>query len=95
MKILNVCLFILLLFIGYAALNGPNGFKERERIESQIISAKQKTQKLMYRNELMTRNIANLVDVSDLSLVEDLARTNLGMVKEDESFYRIIKDDEK
>ena len=87
-------LFALLLLVLLVALQvrlhvGSGGLKEVERLQ-QALEAQR-----VENEELRRRNAALAAEVEDLksgdAAVEERARTELGMVRQDETFYRVIE----
>lgn len=87
-------LFALLLLVLLVALQvrlhvGSGGLQEVERLQ-QALEAQR-----VENEELRRRNAALAAEVEDLksgdAAVEERARTELGMVRQDETFYRVIE----
>ena len=86
MKLVNISLVLLLLLIQYSAWFGKGGFFERKatREELEIQVKKNKT--------LTDRNLQIKAEVLDLKSgydeIEESARSELGMIKEGEIFFK-------
>ncbi len=87
-------LFALLLLVLLVALQvrlhvGSGGLQEVERLQ-QALEAQR-----VENEELRRRNAALAAEVEDLksgdAAVEERARSELGMVRQDETFYRVIE----
>ena len=89
MKWLWVLLVIFVLGLQYRLWVGENSFAELWAVTGQL-----KEQQLL-NYELKARNDALKAEVSDLKqgldAIEERARSELGMVKENETFYQLIK----
>ena len=88
MKIFAAVLAVIIGFLSYDVLNGRNGITQYRTVESQVETAKHKQIQLKQRNQALMDEISDLQQGS-LAL-EELARSELGMIKPDESFYRVI-----
>jgi cell division protein FtsB len=88
MRLLTLCLIVCLLLLQYRLWLGKNSVSDylslREDVSRQIAD----NLKLKQRNKLL------YADIDDLKLgleaVEERARNELGMIKEGETFFRII-----
>ncbi|QIZ75560.1 cell division protein FtsB [Ferrimonas lipolytica] len=88
---MRILLTLLLVLFGslqyrlwYGSNNLPDNWKLQEKIEQQLAGNAQ----LEQRNELLQREIEDLG--SGLEAVEERARNELGMIKENEQFFRVI-----
>ena len=93
MKPLHVLLLLLALLLAllqYKLWFGNGGQREVQALRMQV--AKQETQNiaLQQRNEALKAEVDNLK--SGEAAVEERARSELGMVKPGETFYRVIED---
>ena len=88
MKVIIITLSVLLLLLQYKLWVGGGSFAEVYQLH-QAIGAQQKENAAL--NE---RNLALDAEVKDLKhgmdAVEERARLELGMIKHDESFFRVI-----
>jgi cell division protein FtsB len=89
MKLLTIVLIILLATLQYKlwfAKGGiPDVFSLKDRYENQIA----KNDRLTERNKALLAEINNLKEGK--AAIEERARSELGMIKEDEVFYQIIE----
>ena len=67
---------------------GKNSYATLSQIENQIQLESQHNLSLEYRNDLLKAEVLDLQTGDDT--MEERARMELGLVKEDEIFYRII-----
>lgn len=85
---LTLLLVIILGWLQYSFWLGKNGVQDYARVTSDI--AEQET----YNANLKTRNARLIAEIDDLNggidAVEERARNELGMVKPNERYYRII-----
>ncbi len=82
-----VLLFSLLL---YSLIWGKNGMVEHADIRNEIEVQQSVNSELQERNNKMFAEIEDLRQ--GLDAIEERARNELGLVKEEETFYRIIDD---
>lgn len=88
MRIFSVMLLILLCVLQYTLWLGKNGISDFQNISSEIEVQQNVNSNLVQRNSEM------FVEINDLRKgfdgIEERARHELGMIKEDETFYRIV-----
>lgn len=89
MKILFFALLILLAVMQYKLWFAPGGVTE-------VVQLKNSIAQLQAQNtESQTKNTVLAADVKDLKqgdeAIEERARSDLGMVKQDEKFYQIVQ----
>ncbi|GAA5192432.1 cell division protein FtsB [Ferrimonas gelatinilytica] len=89
MRILLVLCILLLGALQYRLWWGNNSLKEVVRLNEQIQRQQQGNTELQQRNELLRHEIEDLRD--GLDAVEERARHELGMIRPDEQFYRVIR----
>jgi cell division protein FtsB len=87
--------FLVLLFVfaleQYHLWWGKNGKRENQQLQNAVMLAKESNNDLMMRNNTMFSEIDDLKRGSDA--IEERARNELGLVKEGETFFRIIPKD--
>ena len=88
MKLLSIILLIAFVVIGYNVIKGQNGVMEYRQVSQKLDEATIKSKKLQARNRALQDEITDLKQGN--KVVEELARSELGMVKKDEVFYRVI-----
>ncbi len=88
MKWLNIILAILILWALFQQQFGDGGRKEMK--EKQVLLDQQKAEidKLKRRNEQLTAEVNSLK--TGLDAIEERARAELGMIKQDETFIQVI-----
>ena len=88
MRIFQVGLLCLALFVQYRLWFGHNGVQDYTRLKSAVATHQQSNEKLIKRNKVLT------ADIEDLKLgqegIEERARNELGMIKPDETFIRVL-----
>ncbi|QDA56567.1 cell division protein FtsB [Thermomonas aquatica] len=93
MKPLRVLLLLLALLLGllqYKLWFGNGGQREVEAMRARVAGQEAENLKLQQRNEALKAEVENLK--SGEAAVEERARSELGMVKPGETFYRVIED---
>jgi len=89
MKVLIAILIIVLLLLQYKLWFGDGNIREvwalREAIEQQI----EENQRLLERNAALEAEVQDLKQ--GLEAIEERARSELGMIKKDETFFQIIE----
>ena len=88
MKIFAAVLAVIIGFLSYDIMNGRNGITQYRSVESQVETAKLKQTQLKQRNQALQDEISDLQQGS--MALEELARSELGMIKPSETFYRVI-----
>lgn len=91
MRLLGIVLAGAIAFLAYDMWGGRNGFLQYQNVAVQVAEAKAKSDKLTMRNQALEDEIEDLQQ-GNLAL-EELARNDLGMIKPDETFYRVIEPD--
>ncbi|MEI6896993.1 MAG: cell division protein FtsB [Psychromonas sp.] len=86
-------LFVVLLLFVFALEQyhlwwGKNGIQDHQLLQNEVALAKRDNAKLSIRNKMMFYEIDDLK--LGLEAVEERARNELGLVKEGETFFRII-----
>ena len=91
MRIFALTLLLLLGWLQYTLWLGKNGISEFQSVNAEIEVQHQVNGNLKNRNNEMFAEIDDLRQ--GLDAIEERARHELGMVKEGETFYRIVGDD--
>jgi cell division protein FtsB len=87
-RLFTLGLFALLLLLLYTLFWGKNGWMDYTRVQSDIDVQRSVNTNLQKRNDEMYAEIDDLK--LGLDAIEERARHELGMVKEGETFYRIV-----
>lgn len=92
MRILSLVLMVLIGFLTYDIFQGKNGIAQYQAAGQQLNEARQVSERLGKRNQSVEQDI---MDLSQGALsVEELARSELGLIKPGETFYRVINPDQ-
>ncbi|MFT5879302.1 MAG: cell division protein FtsB [Moritella sp.] len=91
MRLLYLTLVSILSLLIYHFIAGNNGLIDYTRIEQNVIVQIQKNTLLLERNNALKNEISDLRKGYDA--IEERTRNELGMIKQGETFYRIINDD--
>ena len=82
---------VLMLAIGYLCYDiyvGRNGYEQYEQIAAQLKQAQARSTLLEQRNLAVQDELNDLKQGN--AAIEELARSELGLIKEGETFYRVI-----
>ncbi len=79
------------LLLGYRAWFSDVGYFALAKMETRVAQQKAVTQAIANENEELKQEVIGLQHT--LLAVESRARTDLGMIKEGESFYLVVDDD--
>ncbi|MCY9804673.1 cell division protein FtsB [Vibrio scophthalmi] len=93
MRAFALILILLFGWLQYTLWLGKNGITDFQTVSADIEVQNQVNGNLAVRNNEMFAEIDDLRQ--GLDAIEERARHELGMVKEGETFYRIIGDDHK
>ena len=89
MKFLNIALLLILVLIQNRLWNGNGSIPDVKRLEEM------KAMQIEENKALVERNISLGAEVMDLKegleAIEGRARSEMGMIRSDETFYRIIE----
>jgi len=91
MRVFTAILLTLLLLLQYRLWFGKNSVPDYLILKERLIHQQDANEKLKQRNKLL------FADTDDLKLgleaIEERARNELGMIKEEETFFRLIPKD--
>ena len=93
LKWLNIILAILIVWALFQQQFGNGGRKDLQEKQLLLASQQDEIKSLEERNEKLSAEVASLK--SGLDAIEERARTELGMVKEDEVFIQVINQTDK
>jgi cell division protein FtsB len=93
MKWLFAILIILFLVLQYKIWVADGGMPAVYNIGQQVDAQKKINAKLKERNQTLEAEVRDLKQ--GLEAVEERARSELGMIKEDEIFYQVVEDSSK
>jgi cell division protein FtsB len=89
MKILPFALIMILLILQYRLWVGDGSLAELRQLEAQVEIQQQENEELRARNQILESEVLDLKN--GLEAVEERARSDLGMVKEGETFFLIVE----
>ena len=88
MKLLPVILLLLLLVLQWALWFGDGGVLELWRLKQSLEVQQQENEKLRERNDALEGEVRDLKQ--GLEALEERARSEMGMIGKDETFYQIV-----
>jgi len=83
---------MLLLVLQFKLWFGDGNMREVWRLQTAIEDQKSENEKLRERNVALEAEVRDLKQ--GLEAVEERARSELGMIKKDETFYQIVESDD-
>jgi cell division protein FtsB len=89
MKALLAGLVIVLLILQWRLWAGEGGVSELRQLEEQLMAQQSENEALRLRNQMLENEVLDLK--TGLEAIEERARSDLGMTREDEIFYRVIE----
>ena len=93
MKWIIALLTALLLLLQYRLWVGDGSIPEMLHLQQEVETAKQQQAQLEERNRELDAEVADLK--KGIDAIEERARSELGMIGKDETFYQIIQSAEK
>ncbi len=93
MKILAAALLTLLVVLQYDLWIGDGSMTAAWQLDNTIEAQKEDNAQLQLRNETLAAEVNDLK--SGTAAIEERARSELGMIKKDETFVQIIEDHPK
>jgi len=88
-RIFIIVLLIMLVWLQYKLWFSPSGLPQYWRMKDQIEKAETENTALQARNAQVVAEVENLKQGNDA--IEERARKELGLIKNDEVFYQIVK----
>ncbi|MGQ9426741.1 cell division protein FtsB [Gilvimarinus sp. F26214L] len=92
MKWLISALVVCLLLLQYRLWIGDGSIAEVVQLQREIQAQEDEIERLRERNRILALEVQELK--TGVSLIEERARSEMGMVKEGETFYMIVDGDE-
>jgi cell division protein FtsB len=89
MRILFAVLLVVLLALQYAWWFGKGGVRDVRRLETQIAEQEHELEALRQRNSTLAAEVVDLKH--GLDAVEEIARSEMGMVKQGEIFFQLVE----
>jgi cell division protein FtsB len=91
MRWLIVVLVILLLGLQARLWVGEGSLAHKSELDRKLREQQLENERLQKRNETLARDVESLK--TNLDAIEEKARQNLGLIKQDEVFYLVTDDD--
>ena len=87
-------IILVVLFIGLQTRLwfGEGSFAHKSELDQQLQVQRQKNQQLQLRNQRIAEEVKSLKN--NLGSIEEKAREDLGMIKQGETFYLVIDDND-
>jgi cell division protein FtsB len=89
LKLLPVLLGTLFVFLQYTLWFKPGGIRNMWRLEKDLMAEVNQNEQLKKQNQVLSKQIEHLHKSHDA--VESRARYELGMIKKNETFYKVIE----
>jgi len=89
MRVLITILIVLLLLLQFRLWFGEGSQQEVWQMKKAIAEQEAQNEELRSRNKALEAEVQNLK--KGLEAIEERARSELGMIKEGETFYRVIE----
>lgn len=93
MRLITIALAVLLLLIQYPLWLGKGGWLSVADMRGQVEDTRLKTEQRIARNAKLDSEVRDLRD--GLGAVEERARYELGMIKQNEIFVQVLRKDEQ
>jgi cell division protein FtsB len=88
MRLLKLALLVVLLALQYRLWFGKNSLPDYWRVQQDVARQVEANQRLQQRNQVLAADIADL-RAGQVAL-EERARNELGLIKQHETFFRIV-----
>lgn len=88
MRAIITCLFIMLIFLQYKLWLGNGSVLQWIHLEKKLLAQINENYKIEQKNAVITTEINDLKH--DAQTIEELARYELGMVKNNETYYQVF-----
>ena len=92
MKVLGLILFALIILLQYPLWLGKGSWHRVWKVDQQVASQHETNKKLQIRNAALDAEVQDLKQGS--VAIEERARNELGMIKQDEIFFQVEIDDQ-
>jgi cell division protein FtsB len=89
MKALAAALAVVLILLQYRIWISSDGLRGVERLERAVAAQQQQNARLAERNSRLAAEVQDLK--SGTAAIEELARSDLGMIGPDETFYQVVE----
>jgi len=88
MRSLLAILIVILILLQLKMWFGEGGFRDVQRLQQRVAEQALENEALAQRNRQLQADVEDLRQ--GLEAVEERARSELGMIKEDEEFYQVV-----
>ena len=88
MRVLLAILLIMLILLQLKMWFGEGGFRDVRRLEQRVEEQAEENEALAQRNRQLQAEVEDLRE--GLGAVEERARSELGLIKENEEFYQVV-----
>ena len=88
MRVLIAILLVMFALLQFKLWLGEGGFSEVARLEERVEAQIEENEVLQQRNNELQAEVEDLRE--RLDAVEERARNELGLIKEDEEFYQVV-----
>jgi cell division protein FtsB len=92
-KILSLVLTIFIVLLQYPLWLGKGGWFRVWEIDQQITAQRETNRKLQMRNAALDAEVRDLKQ--GYEAIEERARNELGMIRQDEIFFHVLEDNDK
>jgi cell division protein FtsB len=92
-KILSLVLTILIVLLQYPLWLGKGGWFKVWEVDQQITAQYETNRKLQMRNATLDAEVRDLKQ--GYEAIEERARSELGMIRQDEIFFHVLEDSSK
>ncbi|SEK58816.1 cell division protein FtsB [Nitrosovibrio tenuis] len=93
MKILTLILVGLIVLLQYPLWLGKGGWLRVREVDQQITTQHETNRKLQARNAALDAEVRDLKQGHEA--IEERARSELGMIKQDEIFFHVLEENDK
>lgn len=90
MKVLLVILLLLLALLQYRLWFGDGGVIDMQHMQQAVDAQQLQIEALKERNEALAAEVKDLKQ--GVAAIEERARSELGMIKKDETFYQVVEE---
>ncbi len=90
MRILIALLIVLILLLQYKLWFGEGGMRDVAELRRAVAEQKEENARLLERNRSLEAEVEDLR--TGLDAIEEKARSELGMIKEGETFYQVVEE---
>lgn len=90
-RLLILCLIVLLLGLQYRLWFGDPNIRQVWQLEQAILEQRRENQLLTERNQRLEAEVADLKE--GVKAIEERARSEMGLIQEGETFFRLIEPD--